>query len=455
MNRPGSLLAEPGAPSDAPERTPGARILLRDAPAAPAERLLALGRGDGYLWAPPGDAEWSGVGTCLAFTAAGEERFASLQRQTERLWAGLRVEGASEAPVARLFGGFAFRSGGADGDPWQGFGDARFVLPRFAYVRQGERAWLGLVLREDDDAARVERLRHEWDEVAEALARPAPAESAPATARVLGRDEPSEAEWTRLVDGIRAGIAGGRVEKVVAARRLSISLDPVPDLVTLLARLRRVSPSTTRFAFRVGDAAFLGATPERLLARHGLELETEALAGSIRPGSASAASRLLASGKDHHEHELVVRDLLRVLTPLCRSLEYSGHPKIQALRHVLHLRTPVHGELRQPHHVLELVERLHPTPAVGGVPRAAALEWIARNEPRPRGWYAGPVGWFDGRGDGVFAPALRCAVTRGRHWRLFAGAGIVAGSDADLEWDETGIKLEPVLRALAASGAVL
>jgi menaquinone-specific isochorismate synthase len=450
VSRPASLLAEPGV-RDRLECPAGeTRLLLQPAPPVPAERLLASAAGDGYLWAPPGGAEWAGVGECLTLTAPGEARFASIRRQAEPVWRGLRVEGGDGAPSTRLFGGFAFQPGGAEQEHWRGFGDARFVLPRYSYVRDGERAWLGLALVAEDTAEARERWLLEWERLGSALAQVTPAETAPVGARVLSRDEPSAADWTRLVDGIRAGIAAGRVEKVVAARRLSITLEPAPDPVSLLARLRRVSPSTTRFAFRRGAATFLGATPERLLARRGLSLETEALAGSIRPGPATAR-RLLASGKDHHEHELVVRDLLRVLEPLARSLEYSGQPRVQELRHVLHLRTPVLAELREPHHVLELVERLHPTPAVGGVPRTEALAWIAEHERRPRGWYAGPVGWFDAAGDGEFSVALRSGLLLGSTAHLYAGGGIVADSDAAGELAETQLKLAALLDALTGS----
>ena len=104
-------------------------------------------------------------------------------------------------------------------------------------------------------------------------------------------------------------------------------------------------------------------------------------------------------------------------------------------------------------HIMDVLAALHPTPAVCGLPRDSALSLLEREEPFERGWYSGPVGWFDSSGDGIFAPALRCAVAKGREWRLFAGAGIVGASDPALEWEETGIKFEPVLRALAASGA--
>jgi isochorismate synthase EntC len=123
-------------------------------------------------------------------------------------------------------------------------------------------------------------------------------------------------------------------------------------------------------------------------------------------------------------------------------------PEVRTLRHVLHLHTPICAVLREPAHVLQLVEQLHPTPAVGGVPVDAAVDWIAREEIAPRGWYASPVGWFDAEGDGRFAMALRSGVLSGHHAHLFAGSGIVRQSDATSELEETRLKLQSLFAAL-------
>jgi isochorismate synthase EntC len=148
----------------------------------------------------------------------------------------------------------------------------------------------------------------------------------------------------------------------------------------------------------------------------------------------------------------VVRELLHTLAPLSDSIEHRPVPEVHVLRHVAHLRTRLHGTLNSQRHVLELVERLHPTPAVAGVPTERALAWIAEHEPDERGWYAGPVGWFDARGDGDFVVALRSGVLSGKHLALYAGAGIVRGSEADSELAETRWKLAALLGALGAEG---
>ena len=219
---------------------------------------------------------------------------------------------------------------------------------------------------------------------------------------------------------------------------------PAED-AALLRRLSQGLKASIRFAFRGDGRTFLGATPERLVRKQGREVETEAQAGSL--DSRAAAAALLASEKDLREHQLVVDDIVSRLGPWCARLEASPRPTVRELRDVLHLLTPIAGTLAAPHHVLELVRELHPTPAVGGVPTAAAVEWITRHE-APRGWYAGPVGYFDRDGDGDFAVALRCCLLHGEEALLFAGAGIVADSDPELELRETELKRQTLLAAL-------
>ena len=150
---------------------------------------------------------------------------------------------------------------------------------------------------------------------------------------------------------------------------------------------------------------------------------------------------------------MCVDDMVRRLGPLSESVEAEAEPHVLTLSTIQHLETIIEAQLRSGENVLSVLEALHPTPAVCGLPRDLALDFLKKEERFHRGWYSGPVGWFDGAGNGVFVPALRSAVGSGAEWRLFAGAGIVAGSDPGREWDETGIKFQPVLRALAQARA--
>jgi isochorismate synthase len=208
------------------------------------------------------------------------------------------------------------------------------------------------------------------------------------------------------------------------------------------------APLCARFCLRVGRKTFIGATPERLVLRNGRNLTTEALAGSVSASDPNAERKLLDSKKDRREHALVVAAIQDVLAPLCNELHIPEAPEVRRLESIYHLRTPIEGCLREDVHILELVDHLHPTPAVGGLPRAPALAFIDSHESAERGWYAAPVGWVDAAGNGEFVVALRSGLIAGDKVHLYAGAGIVEGSESSAEYAETELKLAGMLGAL-------
>ncbi len=453
---------------------PGLAVFELPAPVVPATRLFATDPERALLWAAA-DEETAAVGELAVLEAAGDARFAAIRDQASALFGSLAWVGRSGAEsrgrervfAPRLFGGFAFQPGGADREPWSGFGDARFVLPRFRYTRAGGEARLTLAVRGGEIASGS--ARDAWlDAVAvrlDALERPLPPPGPVAAPRLADNDAAAAARWRARIEDILAGIAAGRFEKVVAARRVVAELGGALAPHHVTDALSRDYPACTRFAFRRGPRVFVGATPERLIEKHGLALRTEALAGSIGRDRALRASappelhareradrglELLASAKNRGEHAFVVRQVVDALAPLCAALDFPAEPEIRGLSNVMHLRTPITGTLGAPRHLLDLAERLHPTPAVGGTPTAAALDWIATREPDPRGWYAGPVGWFDTGGDGELVVALRSGLLDGARAHLYAGAGIVRDSDPDAEHAETRLKLAALLSALEA-----
>jgi isochorismate synthase len=433
--------------------------LVLPAPAATPERLLELGEGPAILWDSPQGPVAAGLESAAEIALHGEDRFAELRRRSSEVFARLRQVAHPEvaAEPARFFGGFAFAVGAADGAAWGELGDGLFFLPRFTYSRPAAEAAATLSLRllaeelggetycGDQHEAWLGRLALLFHGLAEDPgSAPRPRRSLPPPAGLEDED------FTRRIEAIKAAIASGGFEKIVAARQVSYTLGGRAEAPAVLRRLSQGLKASIRFAFRKDGATFLGATPERLVRKHGKIVESEALAGSIDAKavhSIAAAEALLGSDKDRREHQLVVDDIVSHLAPLCASLAASPRPTVRELRDVLHLLTPIEGRLAAPRHVLELVEELHPTPAVGGVPTAEAVDWIERHE-APRGWYAGPVGYFDAGGDGDFAVALRSCLLHGDQALLFAGAGIVADSDPELELLETELKRQALLAAL-------
>jgi isochorismate synthase len=227
----------------------------------------------------------------------------------------------------------------------------------------------------------------------------------------------------------------------------------MPALARMLEWLAARFPESTVFAVRRPGISLLGASPECLLGLdHGLVV-ADALAGSApratcEEADQSLGSALLGDRKELAEHAVVVREILRALEPLCTGLVATHSPSLLRLANVQHLASHVHGRVRPDVGVFELLDRLHPTAAVGGAPRAAALEWLQRHGESDRGWYTGGVGWLDESGGDIWV-ALRCAVLGDRVASVYAGAGIVAGSEPKQELRETGWKLQAMLEALA------
>lgn len=404
-----------------------------------------------------------GFGEAACVEGAGAGRFDAIAEQGAALLDGLieiRGDGCESAPPPRLYGGLRFtiadpceRARDAT-DPWTGFPDARFVLPRWIYCEQEGTGFLQLAV--SASALReTSALLAELSTLEAALHHPAPSREI-ARASVAQLDQ-EPGRWRALVGEALAQIAAGRMSKVVLSRRCELCrLDGARfDVAAALSALGSLYPECLRFALPVGEAVFLGATPELLIARRGNRIAADALAGSAPRRSdpdadRRAAAALLASDKERREHLYVVAALFERLAGFADEIDAGPQPGLRSLRNVHHLFTPVRAELRRPAHVLEILGALHPTPAVCGVPSGEAAGFVAQNEDAPRGFYAAPVGWFDRRGDGAFYVAIRSAVVRTDRAWLFAGAGIVAGSDPEREYDETVAKLQPMLTALQA-----
>jgi menaquinone-specific isochorismate synthase len=268
-------------------------------------------------------------------------------------------------------------------------------------------------------------------------------------------------EWKQRVRRAVAEMEKGSFDKVVLARRIDVVANRPFVLHDTLARLASLYPSCAVFHVE----GFIGASPETLVRRTGREIVSHPLAGTVaRSGDdrtdAALLAGLMASAKDRREHQLVVDAIAAQLGPLCSSLDVPAEPAVMALRNVSHLGTLLRGTLAASSAVsgnndkpalataLELAALLQPTPAVGGHPTGAAVRWQRDNEGFERGCYAGPVGWVDARGDGEWALGLRSAHVSGCHATMYAGNGIVLGSDPDAELAETQLKLQALLAAL-------
>ncbi|MGE0548875.1 MAG: isochorismate synthase MenF [Kofleriaceae bacterium] len=389
-----------------------------------------------------GDKRWDHViGRAQELTPAGDEPCAVIAGE-------LAPISALGFARPRLIGGAAFAPSAADRAPWTGFGDAWFALPRWSYVHDGARAFVVLAVSARDAEDR-ERWHRELAQVQAAIT----SKLAPRTQPALVELERADADaWRAQVTSITDAIARGSCSKIVAARTCGVTLAAPINAATLLDALDREHADCVRVSIRPpGGGTLIAATPERLIRRDGDVVLCDALAGSISRARASGSAELLESAKDRREHDLVVQAIRAVLESRGAAVDAPAVPVVRTLRHVLHLHTPFRAVLRERQHVLSIAAQLHPTPAVGGTPTDVATAWIRNHEPSPRGWYAAPVGWFDLEGNGELAVALRCAVIAGNRAQLWAGAGIVAGSNPERELAETEVKLRAILGPLGVS----
>ncbi len=461
-----------------PPAPPRLVSLFAAAPGLSAAAFVRAARGtERFYWAEPGDGLMlAGAGVAAHLVTAPvlpddaterrpAQRFDDIEAQARALFDGALLRpaagassGAAQLARPRLFGGFAFQDDFVPDNTWADFSPAEFILPHYQLAQRDGAAYLTINALVGPDEDLDDTLRGLGEALAVRLAAAGDSLSTPLGHPTL-RYPLSRAAWAEMIDRATTAIAVGALDKVVLARVCEVRSDAPIDAATPLATLDAHYGDSYRFLFEPRPHhAFLGATPELLVSVSGGDVTTMALAGSAARGQTPAeddalAAALLAAAKDRHEHELVVAAVRAHLAEAAGELTAPAAPVVLRLRNIQHLLTPIAGRLRRPGEgALRLARRLHPTPAMGGVPPERALAFLREAEPVPRGWYAAPIGWIDGALDGVFAVGIRSAVTQHDRAWLYAGAGIVAGSSPDREWDETALKFRPMLSALGAAG---
>lgn len=391
-----------------------------------------------------GDYSLAGLDYCRDIVAAKPLALAEVEQLSRRV-----CSDSLDAYQPRFVGGFSFNGQQGSGI-WSDVPASRFVLPEIGLVKEGERYRLHLHLSADGNdswqavkAALQQKLR--------ALRWPA-AEVAPLTAEPLARNYHIPPEyWQRCCDAVRGAIAGGDVDKIVLARRLSVALAKPLDSLAFLNEWLVHNPDCYAFLLQFSGKTFVGCSPERLYWRSGTHLSTESLAGTVLRGQdaqddAVLSQALLRQSKLVRERELVTEFICRTLQPCSQQLR-CGDAEVMTLDRVQHGYQRIEATLHAGVTDAKLLSALHPTPAVCGYPRAAARDFIQRHEQLDRGWYSGGVGVISG--DEVdFAVAIRSALLEEDKLHCFSGVGLVEGSDAEAEWQELDAKLASVLSVL-------
>jgi menaquinone-specific isochorismate synthase len=406
----------------------------------------------------------AGAEAVVSSEASGAGRFEAVQRFIDETLAHAIAVGDQTAPFAgpHFFTAFAFADETGAGEP---FPAVRVFVPRWQVAQAGGRTTAVanlLVGAEADLDALAEKIwrAHAKFRAFDYAGPDFPAASSGADSAgshsAVRRNGADDGAYAAAVRRGLEFIAAGECKKIVLARTKDlVASQPLHPLRVLNGLRERFSDC---YAFSVANGrgqSFIGASPERLLSVHGGALLTEALAGSARRGAtasddAALAAALAHSDKDRREHHLVLDSIVRRLAPLGLQLEFAEKPALLRLANVQHLHTPVRATLPAGVRLLDVLARLHPTPAVGGSPRERAVAHIPELEGFPRGLYAGALGWVDARGDGEFFVGLRSALIDGARARLYAGAGIVAGSSPEKEFAETELKFKAMQEALLA-----
>jgi menaquinone-specific isochorismate synthase len=395
-----------------------------------------------------------GLGVARYVEANGTNRYSAVETEWQSLLDNALVEprDAHMAAGPVLLGGFSFDPLKPKSKLWASYADASFQLPRhllavmdgevtltFNVLLQPDESWQATAIQAADEQNKLMERAHRLT-----------VELHPASGKIREREPES---YHRIVEEAAGHIREGALEKVVLAREIEVDMDHPISPGQVLKRLHDQQAHSFLFVFERGASCFVGASPERLVKREGNRLISTCLAGSIPRGNTpeedeQLGQALLEDHKNRVEHAVVVHMIREAFESECTDVQIPEVPRLYKVRDIQHLYTPVVGKAGADTSLLRMVERLHPTPALGGYPQQLSVEMIREMEGFDRGWYAAPIGWFNHRGDGEFAVAIRSGLLHRERAVLFAGCGIVGDSDPDSEYEETWVKFRPMLSAL-------
>lgn len=414
-----------------------------------------LYKGERFYWKnPEKDLIFTGMGIAhrMQSSTDGKRRFQTLQQKWDTITANTIIKGilhqAGTGPIA--FGGFSFND--RDIQPntlWDQFGTYLFYIPKFLITQTPEALFLtSTILIEKDMSAKIlESFVTEREHI-----RNLRGNGISEIPEIISYQEQSVYEWKQSIQKSVEDIHNHEMDKIVLARQLDLTFASELSSNGVLENLLCMQNDSFVFSLESGDNNFVGASPERLVKRIGNQVFSSCIAGSIARGEneqkdKELGSELLNDDKNLIEHQFVVNMIRKAMEEQCSRVDIPSCPQLMKLKNIQHLYTPVEGTSLPGTSILDFVERLHPTPALGGSPRNVAMEKIPEYESFDRGLYAAPIGWIDMNGDGDFAVGIRSALLKKTQASLFAGCGIVAKSDPESEYQETSVKFKPMLTA--------
>lgn len=382
---------------------------------------------------------------------AKNDRFDAVEAEWKSLTKNCVKGQAALQPI--LFGGFTFDPQNRVDGEWTDFPEAYFALATYQLVLRDNKAYVSihLIAQASQAEQQLEALRKERDHLIDA-AQVAQVQKY-TKPEITNYFEPYKDPYLASIDQVTALIKAKQAAKVVIARSLALQFKEQVTSPQVLAQIIDEQPESYLFGLEWHDLLFFGASPERLVKVENGRAYSSCVAGSIQRGKTpeedeAYGQSLLNDPKNGGEHQYVVDMIAETFRKNCVEMKIPDGPRLLKIRDIQHLYTPVEGQLNDEATILQLTKHLHPTPALGGVPRIEAMSAIRKYEPMNRGLYAAPIGWLDAEGNGEFAVAIRSAALIKDKAYLYAGGGIVADSEPQSEYEETLVKFRPMLRAL-------
>ena len=414
--------------------------------------------GERFFWKDPSDEIYlAGNGIINQFQSdQATDRFFHVEKAWKRFIENALIDNPyKENGVGPLmFGGFSFDPSKEKSGLWSKYGDALFHLSKYMLSVIKGKTYLttNVVCTQHDDLSLYHKVMQEREELLNSI----PLSMSSELPHLSDMKEISPESWKETVAEILPDLEKGSLKKVVLARELRLFFEEPAEPEAALSHLNKAQHESFIFSFESNGDSFIGASPERLVKKQGKNIFSTCLAGSIGRGKTEEEDRalgdqLLSDQKNLIEHHYVVEMIREALEETCKRVEMPDQPQLLKIRDIQHLYTPVVGISKEDASLIQMVERLHPTPALGGLPKYEAVEKIRSVEELDRGFYAAPLGWMDYKGNGEFAVAIRSALLQGKEASLFAGCGVVSDSDPESEFLETSLKFRPMLNALGGN----
>ncbi|MFZ3576808.1 isochorismate synthase [Virgibacillus sp. DJP39] len=415
------------------------------------EAAKQLGKNRSFWSSTAEDFFMVGVGATYKIEAT-DNRFKETNEQWQRVKQQAIIHNPYEKPGTGLvaMGGMAFDPDKARTLLWDNFSDSEFTVAAYMLTKHEDEYYLTMNVHVSEND-RTSDLTNQLNKKVETLL--GNDVNIPTNTVILDKYEIEPDKWKQTVQFATEQIKTSEVEKIVLSRELRVKLNRKAQISTVLHDLLETQTNSFVFAFERGEDCFVGATPERLIKIQEDHLLSTCLAGTAPRGNTLSEDKLLADNlleddKNRSEHDFVVKMIEEAISPYCSTINVPREPIIYPLKNLQHLYTPVTAIVSPDVNMFDIIKQLHPTPALGGVPREKSLQFIREHELLDRGWYGAPVGWLDHNNNGEFAVAIRSGLIQGDEASLFAGCGVVRDSDPEEEYEETNIKLLPMLTVL-------